>query len=326
MNSPDSALAVLLTGELRRNGVFPRSLGYLLAIAAHGNFTRAAEALCVTQPTLSQQIKQLEEALDTQLLDRRNRAVRLTEAGELYVEYARRALEELEAGKRALRDVKDLSRGSLCLGMTPVTEYLVASLLEKFCARYPGVLMSIMEMSQSNIESCLLDDRLEAGIAFTDTLSRGSRSIEIERHVLFSTTLKVTVGKGHPYGMQEKALNSDAVEREPLVLLNGNFALRHQFDLYCLEHKIRPRIVAETSSLGVILEMVRNNRVATVLPEVLARSESGLCPVTLCPELPHHAITLIWHKDAHKSSACAAFLEVARDHWAEYKFSRMLGR
>ena len=103
-----------------RNILCPRSLRYLIAVAEHHNFTRAAEALHVSQPTLSQQIKHLEEELDAQLLDRSGRTVRLTGAGEVYVSYARRALGELDAGKRAIHELQDLSRGSLRLGCRPL--------------------------------------------------------------------------------------------------------------------------------------------------------------------------------------------------------------
>uniref|UniRef100_UPI000B00BF77 LysR family transcriptional regulator n=1 Tax=Pseudomonas aeruginosa TaxID=287 RepID=UPI000B00BF77 len=96
-----------------------RHLRYLLAVAEHRNFTRAAEALHVSQPTLSQQVRQLEEQLRVQLLDRSGRSVRPTDAGELYLLHARRALRELEAAQRAIHEVRDLSRGRLRLGMTP---------------------------------------------------------------------------------------------------------------------------------------------------------------------------------------------------------------
>lgn len=83
-----------------------RHLRYLLAVADHGGFTRAAEALHVSQPTLSQQIRQLEESLGVNLFDRTSRSVKPTDAGEAYIECARRVLVELEAGKRALHDVR----------------------------------------------------------------------------------------------------------------------------------------------------------------------------------------------------------------------------
>lgn len=90
-----------------------RHIRYFLAVAEQGNFTRAAEVLHVSQPTLSQQIKQLEEQLGTPLFDRTGRAVRLTDAGAAWMRYARLALQDLEAGTRAIHDVATLERGSL---------------------------------------------------------------------------------------------------------------------------------------------------------------------------------------------------------------------
>lgn len=129
-----------------------RHIRYLLAVAEHRNFTRAAEALHVSQPTLSQQIKQLEDVLGAPLFDRSGRTVRLTDAGEAYVRYARLALQDLEAAKRAMHDVQDLTRGSLRLAMTPTfTAYLIGPLLARFNSLYPGLTLSVEEMTQDQI-------------------------------------------------------------------------------------------------------------------------------------------------------------------------------
>jgi len=82
-----------------RNLIFPRSLRYLMAVADMQSFTRAAEVLYVSQPTLSQQIKQLEDLLDVQLLDRSGRSVRLTAAGDVYLHYARPSLRAPRAAR-----------------------------------------------------------------------------------------------------------------------------------------------------------------------------------------------------------------------------------
>ena len=94
-----------------------------------------------------------------QLLDRSGRTVRPTDVGEVYLEYARKALRELEAGRRAIHDVQNLSRGSLRIAMTPTfTTYLIGPLMERFSTRYPGVLLKIQEMSQNKMELALAED------------------------------------------------------------------------------------------------------------------------------------------------------------------------
>ena len=293
--------------------VFPRSIRYLLAVAEHQSFTRAAEALYVSQPTLSQQIKQLEELLEVQLLDRSGRNVRLTDAGEIYLLHARRALGELDAGNRAVHELQDLSRGSLRLAMTPITEYLATPLLEGFSARYPGITVQALEMAQSEIEAGVAEDRVDVGIAFTNTLSSDARSNEIETHILFIETLNLAVGETHHCAGQRPPLNGHALEHEPLALLNANFALRRHFDVYCLEHSITPRIAIEANSVNVLVELVRLGRLATVLPDSIACAHRGLYPVMLIPELPHHTVTLICRKGAYKSPACRAFGELAAE-------------
>src|SRR5260370_29292858 len=95
------------------------SVRYLKAVADHGSFTRAAAALHVSQPALSQQIRQLEGRMGAQLLDRSGRTVRPTDVGEAYLRHVRRALDVLEVCGHAIRDVQDLSSGALRLGFTP---------------------------------------------------------------------------------------------------------------------------------------------------------------------------------------------------------------
>ncbi|BBP03744.1 transcriptional regulator [Sulfuriferula plumbiphila] len=296
-----------------RNIVFPRSIRYLIAVAEHHSFTRAAEVLYVSQPTLSQQIKQLEDLLDVQLLDRSGRSVRLTAAGEVYLHHARRALGEMDAGRRAIHELQDMSRGSLRLGMTPITDYLAIPLLDRFNARYPGITLSTLEMPQNDIEAALAEDRVDIGIAFSSTPSTEERSDEIENHILFIETLTLAVGKDHPLAGQQGPLSGHALEQNPLVLLNADYALRRHIDLYCLEHSLTPPIAIEATSLSVIIEIVRLGRLATILPNIIACAQHGLHSITLLPELPRHTISLICRKGAYKSPACQAFGELAAE-------------
>jgi LysR family cyn operon transcriptional activator len=285
----------------------PRSLRYLLAVAEHKSFTRAADVLYVSQPTLSQQIKQLEESLRVQLLDRTGRTVRLTDAGEIYVQHARRALRELDAGQRAVLDLQDLSRGSLRVAMTPITDYLATPLLEAFAERYPGIELHVLEMCQEQIEVALASGQVDVGIAFTDMLSNDARSDEIEKHELFVESLNLVVGKTHPLARHRAAVPARALEEEPLAFLSSPFALRRHVDAFCREHAITPRVAMETNSVSVILEIVRRGRLATILPNALAVAQPGLRPLTLKPDLPPHTITLICRKGTYKSAACRAF-------------------
>lgn len=284
-----------------------RHIRYLTAVAEHQNFTRAAESLHVSQPTLSQQIKQLETTLHVQLLDRSGRTVRLTDAGETYLRYARRALLELDAGTRAIHDVQDLTRGSLRLAMTPTfTAYLIGPLVERFSTRYPGITLSVQEMTQDRIEAALAEDTLDLGIAFAQ-----ARSSEIETQALFVETLGLVVGNNHPRAGVQTPMDLRQLEQERLVLLSNDFATRRHIDQYFRDHGIDPRVAIEADSISAIVEIVRRGQLATVLPEAIAREHHGLHPVDLSPAIPHRTAALLRRKGAYVSAASHAFAELS---------------
>ena len=300
---------------MQRKAIFPRPLQYLLAIAEYGSYTRAAEALHVSQPTLSQQIKQLEESLQSPLLDRSGRTVRLTDAGEVYLHHARRAQGELDAGKRAINDVKNLSRGSLRLGWTPITDYLACSLLENYSSLHPGITLSTLEMPQGNIEAAVAEDTIDFGIAFSKPIATVTRSNEIEMEMLFKEKLCLAVGNAHPRAGQKERMSAKAFGKESLALLNRDFALRGHIDQYCRDNLTAPQVMVESNSLSVIIEMIQVGSLATVLPNSIVRTQCGLYPIKLSPEMPSKAITLFYRKSGYKSPAFQAFLELSSD-WA----------
>ncbi|MBI6633521.1 transcriptional regulator CynR [Pseudomonas paralactis] len=279
-----------------------RHIRYLLAVAEHRNFTRAAEALHVSQPTLSQQIRQLEESLGAPLLDRSGRSISLTDAGQAYVRFARLALQDLEAGSRAMHDLQDLSRGHLRLAMTPTfTAYLIGPLLARFNRLYPGITLSIEELTQDRIEAALGEDLLDIGIGFT-----GEHGPDIECEALFVEQLSVVVGANHPQSSRLVWLE------QPLVLLNTGFATRRHIDDYCRRQGVKPRIAMQANSISAIIEIVRNTPLATVLPQALAEAQRGLRAVIIDPPLPQRTAALLSRKGAYRSAACRAFVELIK--------------
>jgi LysR family cyn operon transcriptional activator len=283
-----------------------RHIRYLAAVAEHQSFTRAAEALHVSQPTLSQQVKQLENSLNIQLLDRSGRTVRLTDAGETFLRYSRRALRELDAGTRAIHDVQDLSRGSLRLAMTPTfTAYLIGPLVERFGTRYPAITLSLQEMTQDRIEVALAEDALDLGIAFAEV-----RSSEIETQALFVETLGLAVGDNHPRAGQRAPMTLRDLEEMDLVLLSSDFATRRHIDLYFRDHGVAPRIAIEVNSVSAIMEIIRGGQLATMLPDAIAREQHGLNPVAVLPSIPHRTAALLRRQGAYMSAANRAFTEM----------------
>ena len=297
-----------------RRELFPRSLWYLIAIGQHGSFTRAAEVLNVSQPTLSQQIKQLEVALGAELIDRTQRRIRLTDAGEIFLRHAQRALAELKAGARALQDVQDLARGSLRLGWTPVTDCLTCSLLASFNVNYPGITLTALELSQSDIENGLLDSQIDVGIAFSAPgVGEKGPATSLATLTLFEDTLCLAVGNRHSLAVRNAPIEMARLADVSLVLLNTDFALRRHIDEYCRINAIEPRIAMETNAVNVIIEMVRLGNLATVLPAKLVQNCGGLHAIPTSPQLPNHKVSLIWNEGGFMSAATRGFIDMATE-------------
>ena len=289
--------------------VFPmllRHLRYLLAVADHGGFTRAAEALHVSQPTLSQQIRQLEETLGVNLFDRTSRTVKPTDAGVAYIECARRVLVELEAGKRALHDVKDLSRGTLRLAMTPTfMAYLVGPLVRDYRARFPGIHLEIFELSMDDIETGLADDSLDIAIAFDDV-----RNADIETISAFTETLGLMVGRDHPLYDCKTPVSAEQVAQLQFALLTPDFATRTCIDEYFARTQITPKVVIEVNSVNTLLEVIRHTAVATILPEPIATQDRALRKIALLDKGPQRGASLLRRKNNYHSAASVAFMEL----------------
>jgi LysR family cyn operon transcriptional activator len=291
-----------------------RHIRYFLAVAEHGNFTRAAEYLHISQPTLSQQIRQLEEILGTVLLDRSGRRVRLTDAGEVWARHANLALRNLDSGARAIHDVAELSRGSIRLAATPTfTSYLTGAVISKFHHHYPGITIDLHEITQAQIELMLADDKLDLGIGFEH-----ARSAEIEYQPLFSESLNLVVGKKHALMESVNALSVNALTREPLVLLNTSFATRRHIDDYCGRLNIKANVVIETNSIGAIIEIVRKGDISTILPSQIDLDGTDLYSIQLAPSLPERTVVILRRKDAYQTAAVRAFTQVLIDY-ADWK-------
>lgn len=285
-----------------------RHIKYFLAVAQHHSFTKAAAALHVSQPALSQQVRQLEESLSAQLFDRSGRTTRLTDAGEVYLRYARRASQELEEGKRAIHDVGDLSRGALRVALTPTfTTYLVGPLVEAFHSRYPNITLNLREIAQEQMEELLLADELDVGIAFED-----GHSQDIETQPLLIEALALVVGERHPLAGQS-AIDLGALSAESLILLSEEFATREQIDRYCRQHNITPRVKMEANVIGAVIEVVRRTTLSTLLPATVALAHQGLFAIELSPQRLHRTAVLMQRKGAYQTSAARAFIELATD-------------
>ncbi|MFP3447655.1 MULTISPECIES: transcriptional regulator CynR [unclassified Pseudomonas] len=283
-----------------------RHIQYFIAVANHRSFTRAAAALHVSQPALSQQVRQLEESLGTTLFDRSGRTTRLTDAGEVYLRYAKRAAQELQEAKRAIDDLGDLSRGSLRVGVTPTfTSYLVGPLVEAFHGRYPNITLVVREIAQEAMEELLLADEVDVGIAFDN-----GHHLDLEAQALLVETLALVVGKQHPLATTA-SIGLEALNSESLILLSAEFATREQIDSYCRQHNIRPHVQVEANTISALIEVVSRTTLSTLLPATIAQAHEQLVAIELDQQRLQRTAVLMQRRGVYQTAAARAFVELA---------------
>jgi len=285
-----------------------RDVQYFLAVAEQLSFTRAAAVLHISQPALSQQVKQLEEGLGVQLFDRSGRTTRLTDAGEVYLRYVRRASLELREATRAIHDISDLGRGSVRLAITPTfTSYFVGPVIEAFYGRYPGITVSVHETSQERAEELLLADEVDVALAFAEVRSPG-----IDHTALLVEALALVVRRGHPLA-KKASIGLQELNNETLVLLSAEFATREQIDRYCLRNGINPSIQVEANAISAVIETVRRTGLSTLLPANIALAYDDLAAIEIDTARLERTAVLLQRKGAYQSAASRAFAQVVKE-------------
>ena len=241
-------------------------LEYLLAVANCGSFSAAAEKCFVTQPSLSMQIKNLEEELGIVLLDRTRKPVVPTNAGEAVLRQARETVKAFEAIREIVANLKNDVSGTLRLGIIPtIAPYLLYRLIPDFTKKYPKVDLIIREMKSRDIIHALRHDMLDAAI-----MSGGTIPDDIQEADLFNDRFFVYVSPDHPLRQRNNIRIEDIDPRRMLLLSEGN-CLRDQILELCLPRKNTTRQYAfDCNSIETLMRIVDSTPNSfTVVPEMV---------------------------------------------------------
>ncbi len=286
-----------------------RQLHYFLAIAEERHFTRAATRLFVSQPNLSQQIRQLEDELGAPLFDRSGRQVLLTAAGELFARHAQRVVRELEDAQRAIIELEGLQRGALALGVVQtVNSYLLPDVVTTFAASYPGIALRIEERAAGEVERAVGAGALQLGIGFLP-----ASSADVEGEALFDEELMLIVPASHDWARRAQ-LAVRELDDVPMALLGPDFCTRRLWDEAAAHAGIRPQVSLEMNTIANILAAVRQTASVTVLPvqALLALGADGLVAVPLHTPTPRRTVGLLYRRGGYRCSATRAFSAVLR--------------
>ncbi len=290
-----------------RSTIEIRHLRCFIAVADALSFTRAAERLGVSQPAVSEQIKELERVLGTSLFDRLGRVVRLTQAGMAFRKGAELVLRELDDACAAVDNVEGIVAGHLEIGVVPaVCVPWVPEVLAEFSVHYPGVRITIHERSSNEIETEVEGGRLHLGIGL---LSHSSPAITYEP--ITSSDLALIVPESHALAGR-KSVGIQELNGARMVLLSEAFQIRSMVDSAFLHCRCRPRVVFEVCNVAAVLAVVAKAGVPTILPSmvVYGHAASGLSVVKLVG--PNLAVNLglMWPAGAVASPAARLYADL----------------
>jgi LysR family cyn operon transcriptional activator len=284
-----------------------RHLRYFLAVAGAGSFSRAADRLGISQPSVSQQMRELEGNLRVSLFQRRGKRILLTAAGLIFQEHARAILRQLENFLDELSSDSAQLRGALHLGIVPWLDVaLVPQLLGLFIGRHPEVNLTVTEISSDDIETALEEGQLDVGMGF---LTRHSPNLRYD--LLSSDEFALIVPAGHPWS-NRRMVHLSELHQQRLLQLPRSFAVRRMTDDICRSQQVRPRTVAEISAIETLLRSLAPLKAAALLPKVALRGSTSLKAIRLRGKSLRLQMGLLCLKDSSSNSTVAAFTELAK--------------
>lgn len=238
-----------------------KQLRYFVAVYEEGHVGRAAERLALSQPALSQQIRQLEHNLDVSLFERSNKRLLPTLAAHTLYNHAVPLLDGLQRAREALGSFKGQAVRTLAIGvLQTVHPSLVPQLLEGVRKAQPHLVVQIYELSGLEIERRLLSGVLDIGIGYLPPRQPGLHGV-----LLYEDELQVVIPKDHPLREFKRVSLAQAADL-PMLLLGEEFQLRQIWQRQLANLGRRPQVQAELNTMAAILDSLPGTTLATVLP------------------------------------------------------------
>jgi len=290
-----------------------RDLHYLVSLAEHRHFGRAAEACFVSQPTLSTQIKKLEDELGVALVERTPRKVLLTDVGREIAARARDVLNEVEQIKGIARRTLDPESGTVRLGIFPtLAPYLLPHVVPLVRRRFPRLELLLVEEKTEEVLHRLHEGRLDAGI-----IALPVHEDSLHAEFLFEEPFLLAVPQSHPLAKRPSLKLSD-LNTQSLLLLEDGHCLRDQALEVCHLAGASEKSGFRATSLETLRQMVAANVGITLLPALAVKPPVAQAPNVHLIEFhgqhpPSRRIAMLWRK----SSAMGGFLKQLADVFRE---------
>ncbi|MBB6108255.1 LysR substrate-binding domain-containing protein [Mucilaginibacter lappiensis] len=281
-----------------------RQLHYFVKAAETMNFTEAAAAVFITQSTLSQQIKQLEEELGMLLFDRIGKHVRITEAGHVFLTHARKILLAVQKSKQAISELNNAATGELNVGVSYAFTSSLFPVLAPFSTKYPGIKIFIASDNHEELEKKLRLAELDLIVAYHNE----SDDEDLEMQPLFSSSIVMVVAKNNPLA-QLKSVNLKQLSELELILPGKGFSSRMFINELFYKNKMSLNIKIELNDVHSLLLLVQEGEWATILNEKTLIGWDKLVAIPIAGQEVKKQSYILWQKGVYRKKAAILFTE-----------------
>jgi DNA-binding transcriptional LysR family regulator len=285
-----------------------RQLEAFYLVVKKKSFTRAAEELNVTQPAVTIQVKSLEKSLNLKLIQHLRKGVHLTEAGEILYQYAEKIFDLVSESNEKMRDFKRLMRGTLRIGTTKnFARYIMPSLLSEFQRRFPRIKVILDEGNSEDMARSVVEMKNELALIAQLNLDRKIKS------AFFSTIEFVLVASPEHRFSQRESISLRELNGEPVILREKGSGSRAAILRKFQEYGIWPSVIIEASSLGFIVDYVKQGKSVSFMfePDIKGELEKGTLKVIPMEEGNIIFFTdIVYHGEEPLSPPAQAFLKM----------------
>ena len=285
-----------------------RALRYFIEVVRQNGFTRAAETLHVTQPTISKMVKALEDEFGGPLLLREGRGVQLTDAGQVVYDQGMAILEQAQLLRRQVAEVDNITRGELSVGIMPTTGHYMAPVIALFQQRYPGVNLQVNEQGARAQYQLIQDGKLDMALGLFSEPDPA-----LERYTVARQKTRVVLPL-HRVGNADQPMRWSDLRDLPFVLYTSDFALHEHVLQQCEAAGFSPKVKLQSRYWDFIGQLVAADvGVAVMFEHVIARYDPervGSRPL-VDPEITWD-VALMW-RPGYLSRAARAWLNCVRE-------------
>jgi DNA-binding transcriptional LysR family regulator len=284
-------------------------------VAQHRSFSKAAESLFLTQPSVTARIQSLERDLGEALFERNGRGVRLTEMGSAFLPFARRSLKALQEGRDAIDGMRNLDIGTLKIGSAlTVSTYVLPKILKRYCALYPGVEVSVHTGRSEQVLQMVLSDDVHCA------LERTVHQPETVTVPLYEDDLVLVASPEHRLARNRAPATIEEIGREPLILFDKGSSYNALIQGVFRQHGIVPKTSMDMDTIEATKKMVEEGLGIALLPKVSTEREidQGTLSIVAVADaaLPRRQISLIFRKNRRQPRAVVALFSLLSDMYS----------